>query len=63
MTAIAYLILFTALVTLGITFFGSVSMARGGEFDDRHSTSLMGARVLVQAVAIGLLIIAAVFWV
>jgi hypothetical protein len=37
-------------------------MARGGRYDRAHSFPLMEAEVIVQALAIGLLLIAALFW-
>jgi hypothetical protein len=39
-----------------------VSRAWGGRYDRAHSFPLMEAEVIVQALAIGLLLIAALFW-
>lgn len=49
--------LLSVLVTLGA---GIYSMVRGGEFNERHGNRLMGWRVKLQAVAIGVLVIG--FW-
>lgn len=46
------------LITLGVLFTGLFSMARGGSFNARHGNSLMRARVVAQAVALALLVIA-----
>ncbi len=45
-------------ITLGM---GVVSMARGGEYDRRHGTQLMGWRVGLQALTLALLAIALIF--
>lgn len=45
------------LVVLSLTV-GVVSMARGGEFDFKHSTQFMFARVGFQAAAILILLLA-----
>lgn len=63
MSAIFYLVLFAFIATAGITLAGNLSMAKGGQFDENYSAPLMGARVIVQGIAIGLLVIAALFWV
>ena len=63
MSAITFFIVLSALASLGILIAGGVSMARGGEYDDAHALPLMGAGVVVQALAVGLLMIAALFWV
>ncbi len=58
---------FTILVTIGliatvvVLFVGIVSMARGGEYDRQHSVQLMLTRVSLQAAAITLIIVAAVY--
>jgi hypothetical protein len=49
------LALIATIITLGTGIF---SMLRGGEFDQRHSTQLMFARVGFQALTLVLLIIA-----
>jgi len=37
---------------------GIWSMAHGGEFDQKHSTQLMFARVAMQAITVALLLLA-----
>jgi len=46
------------LVTVGLIGTGVWSMAHGGEFDQKHSTQLMFARVGMQAVTFLLLLLA-----
>jgi len=46
------------LMTVGLIGTGIWSMAHGGEFDRKHSTQLMFARVAMQAVAVALLLLA-----
>ncbi len=62
MSAIFYMIVFAGLVTIGVMVAGGVAMARGGSFDDNYSASLMEARVITQAIAVGLIIVALLFW-
>ena len=40
------------LATLGILFFGIFTMARGGEFNLKHSNKIMRARVIMQGIAL-----------
>jgi hypothetical protein len=37
-------------------------MVRGGKFDWAHSAEFMEGRVLMQAIALGLIVIAALVW-
>lgn len=46
------------LMTVGLIGTGIWSMAHGGEFDQKHSTQLMFARVGMQGVTLLLLILA-----
>ncbi len=46
------------LMTVGLIGTGIWSMAHGGEFDRKHSTQLMFARVAMQAIAVALLLLA-----
>lgn len=62
MTGIAFFIVVATLVSLGILVAGGVSMARGGKYDEVHSFPLMEAEVIVQGLAVGMLLIAAFFW-
>lgn len=54
-SAFFFLVVIAALATLGVLATGVVSMLRGGEFNRRHGNRLMQLRVLLQAVAIGLI--------
>lgn len=58
LTALIILALVATIVSLG---WGVVSMAHGGDYDTKHSTQLMGARVGFQGLAIVLLLIALIF--
>ena len=62
MTGIAYFIILATMVSLGILIAGGISMARGGEYDEAHSFPLMEAEVIVQGLVVGMLLIAAFFW-
>ena len=46
------------LMTIGLMGTGIWSMAHGGEYDQKHSTQLMLARVVMQAVTLLLLLLA-----
>ena len=46
------------LATLGILVAGMVSMISGGEFNRRYGNKLMQYRVVAQAIAIGLVMLA-----
>ena len=58
MNILTALIVTALLITVGIIGTGIWSMAHGGEFDRKHSTQLMGARVGMQGVTILLLLLA-----
>jgi hypothetical protein len=46
------------LMTVGLIGTGIWSMAHGGEFDQKHSTQLMFARVGMQGITVALLLLA-----
>jgi uncharacterized membrane protein len=46
------------LMTVAVIGTGIWSMAHGGEFDQKHSTQIMFARVAMQAVTVLLLLLA-----
>lgn len=46
------------LLVLGVLAVGVISMARGGEFNQKYGNKLMQARVAAQAAAVVLLLIA-----
>ncbi len=62
MEAISVIVLMLALATFGVMVAGSISMFRGGRYDDTHALPLMEARVVTQAIAIALIVIALLFW-
>jgi Hypoxia induced protein conserved region len=51
------LLLIAMFATLGVLFFGLVSMARGGEFNKRNANKLMRLRVVMQFVAVVLFVL------
>jgi len=55
-----YLVVAAMLAVVGVLFVGLFSMAKGGEFNQKYGNKLMRWRVICQAVAIGLFLIAAV---
>ena len=62
MSAITFIVLLLAIATFVIMVAGGVSMFRGGKYDSTHALPLMEARVIVQALAIGLIVIALLTW-
>jgi len=62
MGAMDFMIVVGLLAVVAVMTFGGYSMARGGQYDDSHSFELMEARVIVQAITVGLIIIALLFW-
>jgi hypothetical protein len=45
-------------VVLGILLFGVGSFAKGGDFNRKYANKIMQARILAQAVAVALILIA-----
>lgn len=58
MKLLTLLIVGALVMTIGVIGTGIWSMAHGGEFDRKHSTQLMLARVGMQAVTLLLLLMA-----
>ena len=54
---VTMLIVVLLIATVASLFSGLVTMGFGGELDDRNSTRLMVARVSLQAVAVGLIVL------
>ena len=59
MSIMTFLIVLAFLATFAVLLAGGLSMVRGGKFDWAHSAEFMEGRVLMQAIAIGLIVIAA----
>jgi hypothetical protein len=53
-----FLLAFALLLVLGVLAVGVISMARGGEFNQKYGNKLMQARVAAQALAVLLLFLA-----
>lgn len=51
-------IVIAMVATLGVLIAGMIGMASGGAFNQRYANKLMRARVLLQAIAVGLFAIA-----
>lgn len=62
MSPMILLITLGVLATVGVMVAGGYSMARGGRYDEAHGFPLMEARVVLQALTVGLVIIATLFW-
>ena len=58
MNILTVVIIAALLMTVGLVGTGVWSMAHGGEFDKKHSTQLMFARVGMQALTVFLLLFA-----
>ena len=54
---VSILIVVLLIATVASLFSGLVTMGIGGELDDRNSTRLMVARVSLQALAVGLIVL------
>ena len=46
------LMIFAILATLAVLFFGIFTMARGGDFNRKHSNRIMRARIVLQGLAL-----------
>ncbi len=46
------LMIFAMLATLGVLFFGIFTMARGSDFNRKHSNRIMRARIVLQGLAL-----------
>jgi len=62
MNMMTFFVIFAFLATVAVLFAGAVSMVRGGKFDWEHSGQFMEGRVLLQATALVLIVLAALFW-
>ncbi len=52
------ILLVAALIAItGVLLFGVVSMAKGGDFNRKHGNALMRWRVILQAVALGIILL------
>ena len=58
MKSMTILIVWALIATIGSMVMGVGSMVRGGAYDDKHSGQFMNARLIFQAVAALLLIMA-----
>lgn len=58
MSVLNLVIIIALLMTVAVIGTGIWSMAHGGEFDEKHSTQLMVARVGMQGVTVLLLLLA-----
>ncbi|MBC8211270.1 MAG: HIG1 domain-containing protein [Gammaproteobacteria bacterium] len=62
MSFINVFIILALLGTIFLLMAGGISMAHGGKFDRIHADEFMWGRVVMQAITIGLIIIATLFW-
>ena len=58
MSVLNLVIMIALVITVAVIGTGIWSMAHGGEFDEKHSTQLMVARVGMQGVTVLLLLLA-----
>lgn len=56
MSFLTMVIMLALIITIGLMATGIWSMAHGGEFDQKHSTQLMFARVGMQGLTVLLLL-------
>ena len=45
-------LIFAMLATLGVLFFGIITMARGGDFNLKYGNKIMRARIVLQGLAL-----------
>jgi len=62
MSVMTFFIILAFLATFAVLIAGGISMVHGGKFDWAHSGEFMEGRVLMQAIALVLIILAALFW-
>ena len=58
MTLLTVVVILALLSVIGVLATGVGSMAHGGKFDQKHSTQLMGMRVVFQGLAVALILTA-----
>ena len=58
MSILTAVILLALVLTIVVLFTGLGAMGSGGEFDEKHSTQLMFARVVLQGITLLLLLLA-----
>lgn len=58
MNLLTLIIIIALVLTIAVLLMGLGSMAQGGEFDERHGTQLMFARVGMQGLTLLLLLVA-----
>ena len=58
MNLLTIVIIAALVITAGVLIIGVGSMALGGEFDEKHGTQLMFARVGMQGITLILLLVA-----
>ena len=59
MSIMTFFIILAFLATFAVLLAGGLSMVRGGKFDWAHSAEFMEGRVLMQAIALALIVVAA----
>lgn len=52
----------TLLAVVGVLALGLVSLAKGEAFSKKYGNKLMRARIVLQLVAVGLLVLGALLW-
>jgi preprotein translocase subunit SecG len=57
-SVLTIVIILALVLTIVVLFTGLGSMGHGGEFDEKHGTQLMFARVVLQGVTLLLLLVA-----
>ncbi len=62
MNIITIFIVVAFLGTFAMLVAGGLSMARGGKFDSLHADEFMEGRIFMQAVTLGLIVIAILAW-
>ena len=58
MTTLTIVIILALVLTIAVLFTGLGSMGHGGEFDEKHGSQFMFARVVLQGLTLLLLLVA-----
>ena len=61
MNILTLMVIVALIATLGVLIWGVGSMAHGGTYDREHSDQIMFTRIVVQAIAFALIVLAIIY--
>lgn len=62
MNIMPFFVILALIGTIAVLVAGGISFVHGGKFDSVHAESLMEGRVIMQAITIGLIVLALLVW-